>query len=90
MIKEKWCSLLLFGVISWHGVFLGYVINITKYQGHWNFLGVCLFEEPKMVLNWAYKGSDLNIAQMGFAPKDEMQEMPKYSYHEFIRIIGGS
>ena len=25
---------------------------------------------------------------MGLAPKDEMQEMPKYAYPEFIRIFG--
>ena len=41
-----------------------------------------------MALIWAYKGGGLNIAQMGLAPKDEMQEMPKYSSPEFIRNFG--
>ena len=78
------------GVISWHCVSLGHVVKITKYQGHWSFLGVGLFEEPKMALIWAYKGSGLNIAQIDLAPKDEMKEMPKYAFPEFIGIIGGS
>ena len=71
-------------------MYLGHVVNITKYQGHWSFLGVGLFEEPKMALIWAYKGSGLNVAQIGLSPKDEMEEMPKYAFPEFIRIIGGS
>ena len=64
------------------------MVNITKSQGHWNFLGVGLLEELKMALIWAYKGSGLNIAQMDLSPKDEMQEMPKYSSPEFIRNFG--
>ena len=68
---------------------MDHVVKITKYQGHWSFLAVGLLEDLEMALIWAYKGSGLNIAQMGFAPKDEMQEMPKYAYPEFIRIIGG-
>ena len=66
------------------------MVKITKYQGHWIFLGVGFLEELKMASIWAYKGSGLNIAQMGLSPKDEMQEMPKYSSPEFIRIIGGA
>ena len=78
------------GVISWFCVSKDHVVKITKYHGHWNFLGVGLFEDLEMVVIWAYKGSGVNIAQMGLVPKDEMQEMPKYAYPEFIRIIGGS
>ena len=78
------------GVISWHCVSLGHVVKITKYQGHRNFLGVGLLEELKMASIWTYKGSGLNIAQMGLSLKDEMEEMPKYASPEFIRIIGGS
>ena len=54
------------------------MVKITKYHGHWNFLGLGLFEKLEMALIWAYKGGGLNIAQMGLSPKDEMQEMPKY------------
>ena len=60
------------GVISWFCVSLGHVVNITKYQGHWSFLGVGLLENLEMALNWAYKGSGLNIAQIDLVPKDEM------------------
>ena len=67
-----------------------HVVNMFKYHGHRNFLGVGLLEELKMASIWAYKGSGLNIAQMGLPPKDEMQDMPKYAFPEFIRIIGGS
>ena len=66
------------------------MVKITKYHGHRIFLGLGLLEELKMALIWAYKGSGLNIAQMGLPPKDEMQEMPKHSSPEFIRIIGGA
>ena len=66
------------------------MVKITKYHDHRIFLGLGLLEELKMALIWAYKGSGLNIAQMGLSPKDEMEEMPKYAYPEFIRIIGGS
>ena len=66
------------------------MVKITKYQGHWIFLGVGFLEELKMPSIWAYKRCGLNIAQMGLPPKDEMQEMPKYSSPEFIRIIGGA
>ena len=66
------------------------MVKITKYHGHRIFLGLGLLEELKIALIWAYKGSGLNIAQMGLPPKDEMQEMPKYSSPEFIRIIGGA
>ena len=90
MIYGKWGSMLHFGVISWHCVSLDHVVKITKSQGHRNFLGVGLFEDLEMALIWAYKGSGLNIAQMGLAQKDEMQEMPKYAYPEFIRIIEGA
>ena len=69
---------------------LGHVVKITKYQGHWSFLGVGLFEDLEMASIRACKGSGLNIAQMGLSPKDEMQEMPKCASPEFIRIIGGS
>ena len=78
------------GVISWHCVSLGHVVKITKYQGHWSFLGVGLFEGLGMASIRAYKGSGLNIAQMGLSPKDEMEEMRKYAFPEFIRIIGGA
>ena len=78
------------GVISWHCVSWGHVDKITKYQGHRNFLGVGLIEELEMASIWAYKGSGLKVAQMGLLPKDEMQEMPKYAFPEFIRIIGGA
>ena len=66
------------------------MVNMLKYHGHWNFLGVGLLEELKMASIWAYKGSGLNVAQIGLSPNDEMQEMPKYAYPEFIRIIGGA
>ena len=49
------------------------LVNMFKYHGHWNFLGVGLLEELKMASIWAYKGSGLNIAQMGLSPKDEME-----------------
>ena len=75
MIKEKWCSMLHLGVISWICVSKDHVVNITKYHGHWNFLGLGLFEKLEMALIWAYKGSGLNIAQMGLPPKDEVQGM---------------
>ena len=76
------------GVISWSCVSKDHLVKITKYHGHWNFLGVGLLEDLEMALNWAYKGSGLNIAQIDLAPKDEMKEMPKYAFPEFIRIIG--
>ena len=77
-------------VAFWLGVSRDHVVKITKYHGHRIFLGQGLLEEPKMALIWAYKGSGLNIAQMGLLLKYEMQEMPKYAYPEFIRIILGS
>ena len=76
------------GVISSICVSKDHVVNMFKYHGHRNFLGLGLFEELKMASFWAYKGSGLNIAQMGLSPKDEMQEMPKYSSPEFIRNFG--
>ena len=66
------------------------MVKITKYHGHRIFLGLGLLEELKMALIWAYKGSGLNVAQMGLSSKDEMQVMPNHSYPEFIRIIGDS
>ena len=90
MIKGKWGSMLLLGVVSWFGVSKDHVVKITKYHGHGIFLGLGLLEELKMALIWNYKGRGLNIAQMGLPPKDEMQGMPKYSSPEFIRIIGGA
>ena len=78
------------GVVSWLCVSIYHVVKMSKYHGHWIFLGVGLLEELKMALFWAYKGSGLNLAQMGLLPKYEMQGIPKYSYHEFIRIIGGA
>ena len=51
---------------------MDHVVKITKYHGHWNFLRVGLFEEPKMALIWAYKGSGLNIARMDLPPKYEV------------------
>ena len=67
-----------------------HVVKITKHHGHWNSLGLGLFEDLEMALNWAYKGSGVNIAQMDLSPKEEMQGIPKYSSPEFIRIIGGA
>ena len=72
----------------WLGVSRDHVVKITKYHGHRNFLGTSLLEDLEMALIWAYKGSGLMVAQMGLSSKDEMQEMPKYAYPEFIRIIG--
>ena len=74
----------------WLGMPRDHVVNMFKYHGHWSFLGLGFIEELKMASIWAYKGIGLNIAQMGLSPKDEMQEMPKYSSPEFIRIIGCS
>ena len=51
---------------------LGHVVKITESQGHWNFLGLGLFEGLKMASIWAYKGSGPNNAQKGVLPKDEM------------------
>jgi len=78
------------GVISWICVSKDQLVNMFKYHGNWNFLGLGLFEKLELASIWAYKGSGLNIAQMGLSPKDEMEEMPKYAFPEFIRIIGGS
>ena len=64
------------------------MVKITKYHGHRDFLGTSLLEDLEMASFWAYKGSGLNIAQMGLSPKDEIQEMPKYSSPEFIRNFG--
>ena len=64
-----------------------HVVKITKSQGHWIFLGLGLFEKLEMALIWAYKGSGLNVAQMDLFPKDEMQEMPKYSSPEFSELL---
>ena len=50
---------------------MDHVVKITKYHGHWNSLGLGLFEDLEMALNWAYTGSGLNIAQIDLAPKDE-------------------
>ena len=60
------------GVISWICVSKDHLVKITKYRGHWKFQGVGLFEDLEMVVIWAYKGSGVNIAQMGLVPKDEM------------------
>ena len=49
-----------------------HLVKITKYHGHWKFLGVGLFEDLEMASIWAYKGSGLKVAQMVLAPKDEM------------------
>ena len=54
----------------WLGVSRDHVVKITKYHGHRNFLGISLLEDLEMALIWAYKGSGLNIAQMGLPPKD--------------------
>ena len=90
MIQENRISTIPLGVAFWLGVSRDHVVQITKYHGLRIFLGLGLLEEPKMALIWAYKGSGLNIAQMGLLPKDEMQEISKYAFPEFIRIIGGS
>ena len=65
MIKENRVSTITLGVAFWLGVSRDHVVKITKYHGHRIFLGLGLLEELKMALIWAYKGSGLNIAQMG-------------------------
>ena len=68
MIYEKEISTIPLGVASWFCVSKDHVVKITKSQGHWYFLGLGLFEKLELALIWAYKGSGLNIAQMGLAP----------------------
>ena len=72
MIKGKWGSMLLLGVVSWFGVSKDHVVKITKYQGHRNFLGLGFLEDLEMASIWAYKGGGLKLAQMGLLPKDEV------------------
>ena len=64
------------------------VITSAKYHGYMNYLAMGCFGGRQMALFLAYKGSGENIAQMGLAPKDEVQVMQKYSSPEFIRIYG--